>query len=51
MMEYIQTATILLIVIGGWYQRKNFQLMDDRLRELELERLERIQHHGEGNGL
>lgn len=52
MMEYIQTATILLIVIGGWYQRKNFQLMDDRLREIELRLFEsRRNADGEGNGL
>jgi hypothetical protein len=41
--EYIQTGTILLIVIGGWYQRKNFQLMDDRLREIELLELKRLE--------
>ena len=36
MIEWIQTLTIVVIVIYDWYQIKNFQLMDNRLRELEL---------------
>lgn len=52
MIEWIQTATIVLIVIGGWYRRKNFELMDDRLRELEVRLFERRRNdNGEGNGL
>jgi len=50
MIEMIQSVTLLLIVIGGIYQRKNFQLMDDRLRELELKHLEYLRN-GKGKGL
>ncbi len=44
MIELIQTTTIVLIVICNWYQIKNFQLMDVRLRELELKHLEYLRN-------
>jgi len=50
MIELIQTATIFLIVIGGYYQRKNFVLMSDRLKQLELEHLEWLKN-GKGKRL
>jgi len=42
MIEWAQTICLLLIVIGGYYHRKNFELMDNRLRELELKDLRRV---------
>lgn len=50
MIELIQTGTIFLMVIAGWCQQKNFQLMDYRLRELELKHLEYLRN-GEGKEL
>jgi len=47
MIEWIQTGTIVLIVASNWYQQKNFQLMEGRLRELELKHLEYLNGHVE----
>lgn len=41
--DLIQTGTIILIVIADWYQRKNFELMDFRLRQMEMLELERLE--------
>lgn len=49
MIELMQSMAVILLAISSCYQHKNFQLMDDRLRELELKYLEYL--HGKNKGL
>jgi len=51
MIEWIQTATIVLIVIGNVYQLKNFRLMDSRLKDLELHLMYERENNGKGKDL
>ena len=41
MIDWIQTGIILLLLLTDWYRRRNFEMFDDRLRELELRLFER----------